>query len=54
MIENLQFLRAFASINVVYLHVLTPKGISTKTNLTYNFMKKKFREYEELKKEINK
>lgn len=39
---------------IIYLHVLTPKGISTKTNLTINFMKKKFREYEELKKEINK
>jgi EPS-associated MarR family transcriptional regulator len=35
-----------------YVYVLTPKGISTKTKLTINFMKKKIKEYEELKKEI--
>ena len=35
-----------------YLYILTPKGISTKTKLTIRFMKKKMREYEELKKEI--
>ena len=35
-----------------YLYVLTPKGISEKTKLTLNFMKKKMKEYEELKKEI--
>lgn len=37
-----------------YLYVLTPKGISQKTRLTINFMKKKFKEYEELKKELKK
>ena len=37
-----------------YIYVLTPKGISQKTKLTINFMKRKMREYEELKKEINK
>ena len=36
-----------------YLYVLTPKGISEKTKLTLNFMKKKMREYDELKKDIN-
>ena len=36
-----------------YLYILTPKGIAIKTSLTVNFMKKKMREYEELKKEIN-
>tara|TARA_B100001971_G_C18051626_1_gene463161 strand:+ start:153 stop:464 length:312 start_codon:yes stop_codon:yes gene_type:complete len=35
-----------------YLYVLTPEGISTKTKLTLNFMKKKMREYDELKAEI--
>ena len=35
-----------------YFYVLTPKGISEKTKLTVNFMKKKMREYDELKKEL--
>ena len=37
---------------IKYLYLLTPKGISEKTKLTVNFMKKKLREYDELKKEI--
>lgn len=37
-----------------YLYILTPKGISTKTKLTINFMKRKMKEYEELKREIEK
>ena len=37
-----------------YIYALTPKGISEKTKLTVNFMKKKMKEYEELKKEIGK
>jgi len=37
-----------------YLYILTPKGISTKTNITINFMKKKMKEYDELKKELEK
>ena len=36
-----------------YIYVLTPKGISEKTKLTINFMKRKIKEYDELKKEIN-
>ena len=35
-----------------YLYYLTPKGITTKTSLTISFMKRKMREYEELKMEI--
>ncbi len=35
-----------------YFYVLTPKGISLKTSLTLNFMKRKMHEYDELKKEI--
>lgn len=37
-----------------YLYILTPKGISEKTKLTLNFMKRKMQEYEDLKKEIEK
>ena len=35
---------------VNYIYVLTPKGIAQKTKLTVNFMKRKMREYDELKK----
>ena len=35
-----------------YLYILTPKGISYKTKLTINFMKKKMKEYDDLKKEV--
>ena len=37
-----------------YIYVLTPSGIATKTRLSINFMKKKMKEYDELKKEIEK
>ena len=37
-----------------YIYVLTPKGIKKKFELTLNFMKRKIKEYEELKKEIEK
>ena len=37
-----------------YIYVLTPRGISEKTKLTLNFMKRKMKEYDELKKETNK
>lgn len=35
-----------------YIYVLTPKGIRQKTKLTIDFMNKKIREYEDLKKEL--
>ena len=35
-----------------YIYVLTPKGVSEKTKLTINFMKRKIKEYDELKKEL--
>ena len=35
-----------------YIYILTPKGIAHKTNLTISFMKKKMKEYEDLKKEL--
>ena len=37
-----------------YVYNLTPKGITTKTKLTLNFMKRKMKEYDELKAEIEK
>ena len=37
-----------------YIYVLTPKGISEKTYLTINFMKRKMKEYDELRKEVKK
>ena len=37
-----------------YIYILTPKGIAQKTTLTLNFMRLKMKEYDELKKEINK
>ena len=35
-------------------YVITPKGISERTKLTLNFMKRKMKEYDELKKELKK
>tara|TARA_B100000989_G_scaffold292900_1_gene269510 strand:- start:5209 stop:5514 length:306 start_codon:yes stop_codon:yes gene_type:complete len=35
-----------------YIYILTPKGITKKTQLTINFMKRKLKEYDELKSEI--
>ena len=35
-----------------YIYVLTPKGIAERTKLTVNFMKRKMKEYDELKKEL--
>ena len=33
-------------------YILTPKGIAERTKLTLNFMKRKMKEYDELKKEL--
>jgi EPS-associated MarR family transcriptional regulator len=35
-----------------YIYILTPKGITSKTILTLNFMRKKIEEYNQLKSEI--
>ena len=38
---------------IKYFHyIVTPKGISERTKLTINFMKRKMKEYDELKNEI--
>ena len=50
-IENFQK----QSNKITYLqYVITPKGIAERTKLTINFMKRKMREYDELKKELKK
>jgi EPS-associated MarR family transcriptional regulator len=35
-----------------YAYILTPKGISQKTRMTLSFMKRKFKEYDQLRKEL--
>ncbi len=35
-----------------YVYMITPKGIAQKTKLTLDFMKRKMKEYDELKSEI--
>jgi len=37
---------------VNYIYLLTPNGIKTKTSLTLSFMKRKMKEYDELKAEL--
>ena len=37
-----------------FQYVITPKGISERTKITINFMKRKMKEYDELKKELKK
>ena len=37
-----------------YVYILTPKGFAEKTKLTISFMKRKMKEYDELKKELDK
>ena len=37
-----------------YIYVLTPKGIKQKTKLTIDFMNRKMKEYEDLKKDLKK
>src|SRR6056300_690562 len=34
-------------------YVITPRGISVRTKLTLDFMKRKMKEYDELKKELD-
>ena len=39
---------------VGYVYILTPRGIEEKTKLTFSFLKRKIKEYEILKNEIDK
>ena len=49
-IKTKNFKKSHNKIN--YAYILTPRGITEKTKLTINFMKKKMKEYDELKKEL--
>jgi EPS-associated MarR family transcriptional regulator len=35
-------------------YIITPQGVSERTKLTINFMKRKMKEYDELKRELKK
>ena len=37
---------------VSYIYMLTPSGVEEKVSVTYRFLKRKMREYEEIKAEI--
>ena len=37
-----------------YVYILTPKGVAKKTKLLISFMQRKMREYDEIKKELEK
>ena len=39
-------------VNYFHSYVLTPKGIAHRAKLTINFMERKMREYDQLKKEM--
>ena len=41
------------SNKIGYVYITSPKGINIKTKLTINFMKKKMKEYDELRNELN-
>jgi len=51
LIKVKNFNKSKKKINYIYL--LTPSGISYKTKLTINYMKKLSREYETLKKDLS-
>ena len=50
LVKMKNFSKNKAKLNYVY--ILTPKGITEKTKLTIRFMKRKMKEYDELKKEL--
>jgi len=35
-----------------YIYILTPKGLAKKTSMAINFLKRKMKEYDEIKREI--
>ena len=42
------------SNKIGYFYILTPRGVEEKARLTFTFLKRKIKEYEVLKKEIDK
>ena len=51
-IEN--FKKKEKKLSYIKKYILTPKGIDFRINLTVQFMKRKMKEYDELKSEIEK
>ncbi len=51
LIKMSNFSKSKKKLNYIYL--LTPKGILRKSELMYLFLKKKSKEYEDLKREVN-
>ena len=35
-----------------YIYILTPKGLAKKTSMAINFLKRKMKEYDEIKREL--
>ena len=54
LIKILNFKNNKNKISYIKKYVLTPKGIEFRVNLTVEFMKRKIKEYDELKSEIKK
>jgi EPS-associated MarR family transcriptional regulator len=54
LIKILNFKNNKNKISYIKKYVLTPKGIEFRINLTVEFMKRKIKEYDELKSEIKK
>ncbi len=50
-IKNLQ--KKKNKLSYIQEYILTPQGMSLRTKLTIDFMKRKLKEYDELKKELN-
>ena len=48
--KGLVKLKNFTQKKSNYLYILTAKGITEKTKMTINFMKRKMKEYDDLKK----
>lgn len=52
--KGLVKIKSFKDNPMKIKYVLTPRGIELRTKLTIDFMKRKMREYEQLKEELNK
>ncbi len=51
--KGLVKIKSFRDNPIKIKYVLTPKGLETRTKLTIDFMKRKMKEYDQLKKELD-
>ena len=51
--KGLVKIQSFRDNPIKIKYLLTPRGIELRTKLTIDFMKRKMKEYDELKKELN-